>query len=1141
MRPFFFRAEGGPPGSSRRAGTRRTGRMTRGLAFETLELRSLLSGTFTPLTSLSPSSTGTMMLESDGSILVQGGGVSKTWYHLVPNSSGSYVNGTWNQLASMRLARLYFGSNVLADGRVFVMGGEYSGPSGASNFTNTGEIYNPVTNTWANIANFPNGSFGDDPTAVLPNGNILTGYLSGAQTYIYNPSTNVWTQAGTKLRNDRSDEEGWVKLPDGSVLSYDIFSSNSTGVGHAQRYIPSSNTWVDAGIVPVLLSSGAVGSELGPGLLLPDGRVLYLGANGNTAYYTPSTNSWTAGPVIPGGLAADDAPGAVLPDGKVLFTADTPLFNGPAHIFEFDPVSNTYTDLTSSLPSSFLTGPSYVDRMVVLPTGQVLLTNSGSQLYVYTPDLPPVAAGNPTISGIAENGDGSFLLSGTLLNGISEGASYGDDAEMSSNYPIVRFTDPSNGVFYARTYGWSSTGVATGTTPETTNFALPIGIPPNTYAVSVIANGFASDPVSLTIPTVPDDPAPTVAVAASATPNPVDGTTAVLSVLGADTAGESTLSYTWRATTVPAGTQYPSFSVNGTNAAKTDTVTFHRAGTYTFQVTFTNLAGLSNTSSVTVVVDQTLTSITVTPSPVNVDPNATRQLTATAFDQFGNSMSPQPTFTWTLVSGGGTLSSTGLYTAPSSGTLAVVRATAGGVSATASVFVLSRPWLTQDVGTVGIAGAAGDNSNGTYTVLGAGADISGTADAFRFAYQTLTGDGAIVARVASEQNTNGLAKAGVMIRNNLTAGAFEASMVLTPSNGVLFQYRNSTTTTTIATTAGPTVPYWVMLVRSGNLFTGYYSTNGVNWTAGGSATIAMGTTVDIGLAVTSHNTAALNTSTFDNVAIDQTPTVAIAASATPDPVNGTTTNLSVLGADIAGESTLSYTWSTTSKPAGAPDPTFSVNGTNAAKNSVATFSESGQYMLTVTITNQAGLSITSSVIVIVQPATIAAITTSWGTAGTSPLVTDADGIRLLAPGRTNDLAWQNIDQFQVTLSQTEPLSAADVQVLGTTIANYGPVTISPVAGSNTTYTIILALPIAAADRVTLTIGNAMIGTFTRRLDVLPGDYNDDGYVTSADVVAINGVVMTTIVNADLNGDGIVDINDMKTARQYNGTTLPTLS
>src|SRR5206468_10071978 len=125
----------------------------------------------------------------------------------------------------------------------------------------------------------------------------------------------------TKLRGDQSDEETWLKLSDGSVLSYDIFSSISTGTGHAQRYVPSTDTWVDAGTVPVALSSSALGYELGGAALLADGRAWIIGATGHTALYNLTTNSWTAGPDIPNGQHADDAPSSVLPNGHVLFAA----------------------------------------------------------------------------------------------------------------------------------------------------------------------------------------------------------------------------------------------------------------------------------------------------------------------------------------------------------------------------------------------------------------------------------------------------------------------------------------------------------------------------------------------------------------------------------------------------------------------------------------------------------------------------------------------------------------------------------------------------------------------------------------------------------------------------------------------------
>ena len=239
---------------------------------------SLSGGTWTALTNFAPSGLGTMMLLSDGTVMAQGSGTNKNWFRLTPDATGSYTNGTWSQLASMGTQRLYFGSNVLPSGKVFLVGGEYSGPSGTQNWTSTGEIYDPVANSWSAITSFPRSQFGDDPTELLPNGNVLAGYLSGPQTYIYNPATNSWTQTGTKLLNDRSDEESWVTLPDGSILSYDIFASPASGAGHAQRYVPATNTWVDAGSVPVPLSGSSFGEELGPAFLLPDGRVFQLGA-----------------------------------------------------------------------------------------------------------------------------------------------------------------------------------------------------------------------------------------------------------------------------------------------------------------------------------------------------------------------------------------------------------------------------------------------------------------------------------------------------------------------------------------------------------------------------------------------------------------------------------------------------------------------------------------------------------------------------------------------------------------------------------------------------------------------------------------------------------------------------------------------
>lgn len=111
----------------------------------------------------------------------------------------------------------------------------------------------------------------------------------------------------------------------------------------------------------------------------------------------------------------------------------------------------------------------------------------------------PDPSWQPTISNITQNPDGSYLLTGTQLNGISEGAGYGDDYRPSSNYPLVQLTDNSGNVMYLRSYNWSSTGVATGSTPETTNFSIPYTLPSGAYSLAVVANGIASNPVSFNV------------------------------------------------------------------------------------------------------------------------------------------------------------------------------------------------------------------------------------------------------------------------------------------------------------------------------------------------------------------------------------------------------------------------------------------------------------------------------------------------------------------------------------------------------------------------------------------------------------------------------------------------------------------
>src|SRR5262249_36025752 len=157
------------------------------------------------------------------------------------------------------------------------------------------------------------------------------------------------------------------------------------------------------------------------------------------------------------------------------------------------------------------------------------------------------------------------------------------------------------------------------------------------------------------------------------------------------------------------------------------------------------------------------------------------------------------------------------------------------------------------------------SNGGTYTVQGAGADIWGTADAFRFASQTLNGDGSITARVVSQTNTNAWAKAGVMIRETSNAGSSFAAVFVTPGNGTIIEARTRAGGAAVSA-HGPTVkaPYWVRLVRAGNVISGYASLDGLNWTYVSQYTITMASQVSIGLAVTSHVQGVLSTAVFDN-------------------------------------------------------------------------------------------------------------------------------------------------------------------------------------------------------------------------------------------------------------------------------------
>lgn len=179
---------------------------------------------------------------------------------------------------------------------------------------------------------------------------------------------------------------------------------------------------------------------------------------------------------------------------------------------------------------------------------------------------------------------------------------------------------------------------------------------------------------------------------------------------------------------------------------------------------------------------------------------------------------------------------------------------------------LPSPWLDSDLGSA-LAGAA-SCASGQFTVFSSGDDIWNIADAGHFVWQPISGSGSIVAHVSAQQATDPWAKAGVMFRESLNAGSRDVFMAVTPGNGTAIQSRTNTGDVT-SHTGGPYVaaPYWMKLVRAGNVFTGCASADGTNWIVVNTVTNVMGSNIFFGLAATASNPALLNQSAFDNVSL----------------------------------------------------------------------------------------------------------------------------------------------------------------------------------------------------------------------------------------------------------------------------------
>src|SRR6185312_13322080 len=220
-----------------------------------------------------------------------------------------------------------------------------------------------------------------------------------------------------------------------------------------------------------------------------------------------STGHWTAGPdtlSIGGQLDSADGPAVVLPNGAILEQVSPGVFNAPSHFVEVTVTNpSTVSQFQVSEPASAASQSSYEGRLVMLPTGQALWSSDVGDVQIYTPaSLTPAHGTKPKIKRTKNHftvGSHNNKVTGVKFNGKTYGGYYGDDAQMATNFPLVRFTNNSSGhVCYARTHDFSKMGIDDGT-QTTTKFDIPASCETGASKMYVVVNGIASKPKDVTL------------------------------------------------------------------------------------------------------------------------------------------------------------------------------------------------------------------------------------------------------------------------------------------------------------------------------------------------------------------------------------------------------------------------------------------------------------------------------------------------------------------------------------------------------------------------------------------------------------------------------------------------------------------
>lgn len=486
-------------------------------------------------TNYSPGGVVSPLLLTDGSVLVLNTNLVNPNYafangqvfKLTPDINGSYVNGTWSQLASLPYIPYAAASAVLPDGRVIIQGGEFTGYTGDFTLTNQGAIYDPVKDSWSDLppptffadlypprATFAPHPIGDSANVILPDGTYMLADKMSRQAALLDLATLTWTEVGTATKSDLNDEEGLTLLPNGKVLTVDCYTDFHFGLvpsypadpTNSELYDPVTGSWSSAGSTIHTLTDPVL-SEMGPAVLRPDATVLAVGSQGVSSIYHTADGTWTVGPTLPNSAlgyqyTVEDGAGALLPNGNVLLAASggAPDANlggysdPPAGFFEFDGSQFVAQPATPNAANTF----GFNVGLLVLPTGQILEADGTLDVEIYTPSdgtydpaWAPVVTDGPDV--IVPGS--SYTIFGTRFSGMSQASVFGDEEQNATNYPLVRITNLASGhVFYSRTHDHSSMAVAA-SFPVSTHFDVPAAQEFGASKLEVVTNGIPSSPL----------------------------------------------------------------------------------------------------------------------------------------------------------------------------------------------------------------------------------------------------------------------------------------------------------------------------------------------------------------------------------------------------------------------------------------------------------------------------------------------------------------------------------------------------------------------------------------------------------------------------------------------------------------------